>query len=554
MIDDITQVFRDLSIKGEIVDEIKGPAVTRYHVKIPAGSTLKSYTARTDDIALSLGVKSVAIAPIVGTPLLLGMDVPNPEQKVVPLTEILSSATAGEAAQTAFGLGKNMYGRIIMPDIVKMPHLLIAGTTGSGKSVCINTIICSLLLRNTPKEVRFIMIDPKMVELSGYNGIPHLIMPVITDMQLAMEALSIVVDIMEDRYVKLMETGTRNIEGYNNLDGEEKMPRIVVIIDEMADLMMTSGKEIEEYIIRIAQKARACGIHLIVATQRPERVVITGLIKANIPSRIAFMVRARVDSKIILDEEGAENLLGRGDMLYYPAGQSAPERIQGCWIADNSIAELIESLQTSRSYSIMPEHPDEIPIESNETICDTLFPKAVEAIFSVNYASALVLQRKLRIDKERAAQIINQMESMNIVGPYEGYSMPRKILISKEKWEQMRSIMCKKTAHEDNVPTPQVGTNRESVGFEDKKRPKRLLDEIPGEFTQTAEMREVIYWNGFTNKKKRPVWKMEGSSERFIIGGTNKFDLFVVIGEDEDGRLMADRYYLSDDHFNGKVK
>ncbi|MCL2249692.1 MAG: FtsK/SpoIIIE domain-containing protein [Oscillospiraceae bacterium] len=345
MIDEIIQVFKDLSIKGEIVDEIVGPAVTRYHIKIPSGSTLKSYVSKATDLALYLGAKSVTITPVVGTPLLLAMDVPNAEQETVPLPAILTSPIAKEASKTAFGLGKNMYGKIIMADIVKMPHLLIAGTTGSGKSVCLNSIIFTLLIRNTPEELQFVMIDPKMVELSGYNGIPHLIMPVVTDVRLAGAALEAVVDIMEDRYSKLMQTEARNIESYNNLNNVVKMSRLVVIVDEMADLMMTSGKDVENYIIRIAQKARACGIHLIVATQRPERAVITGLIKANIPSRIAFMVRAKADSRIILDEEGAENLLGKGDMLYYPVGQQAPERIQGCWIDDGSITSLIERLR-----------------------------------------------------------------------------------------------------------------------------------------------------------------------------------------------------------------
>lgn len=395
MKDNIIQTFRELSIKGEIADEINGPAVTRYHIKIPAGSTLKSYTAKVDDIAMTLGVKSVAIAPIVGMPLLLGMDVPNPEQETVPLPRILSSTTAGEMPKTAFGLGKNMYGKIIMPDLTKMPHLLIAGTTGSGKSVCINTIICSLLLRNSPDEVQFIMIDPKMVELSGYNGIPHLIMPVITDMRLAMESLENVVDIMEGRYAKLMATGTRNIDSYNKLEDESiaKMPRIVVIIDEMADLMMTNDKEVEDYIIRIAQKARACGIHLVVATQRPERTVITGLIKANIPSRIAFMVRAKVDSRIILDEAGAEKLLGRGDMLYLPVGQSAPERIQGCWIDDDSIEKIVEHLIISTPKSMKVEKEENIkdtPEKIRLELYDALLPTAVEIFFQI-WASILVI-------------------------------------------------------------------------------------------------------------------------------------------------------------------
>ena len=358
MIDDIVQVFSDLSIKGEIVDKIVGPAVTRYHIKIPSGSTLKSYINKAADIALSLGVKGIAIAPVVGKPLVLSMDVPNPEQETVPLAKLLTSEVAKETARTAFGLGKSLYGKMIMPDLVKMPHLLIAGTTGSGKSVCINTIIYSLLIRNTPAELQFVMIDPKMVELSGYNGVPHLLIPVVTDMRLALDSLESVVDIMEERYKKLMATGTRNIDAYNKLNNDkiEKMSRLVVIIDEMADLMMTSGKAVEDCVIRLAQKARACGIHLIVATQRPERVVITGLIKANIPSRIAFMVRAKVDSRIILDGDGAENLLGRGDMLYYPVGQSEPERIQGCWIDDDSIAKLVTILKNRYNHQNIPNN------------------------------------------------------------------------------------------------------------------------------------------------------------------------------------------------------
>ena len=429
MTNELKQVFSDLSINGEIIDKIVGPAVTRYHVKIPAGSTLKKYTARAEDIALSLGVKNVAIAPVVGTPLLLGMDVPNPEQETVSLNKVLISDIASETEKTAFGLGKNLYGKIIMPDLVKMPHLLISGTTGSGKSVCINAIIYSLIKRNTANELQFVMIDPKMVELSGYNGIPHLIMPVVTDMREAMNALEIVVKIMNDRYETLMATKNRNIEAYNSNNPEDKMSRIVVVIDEMADLMITNGKEVEEYIIRIAQKARACGIHLIVATQRPERVIITGLIKANIPSRIAFMVRAKVDSRIILDEDGAENLLGRGDMLFYPVGQSAPERIQGCWIDDDLIQELVESLQNSSNKNFVPKLFKQEPVKPPLKKYDALLPYVAELIFKMNIISENVIKRRFALGHTRMSKILDQLAELKVISYF-----PRELNITKEEW------------------------------------------------------------------------------------------------------------------------
>ncbi|NLD86975.1 MAG: DUF87 domain-containing protein, partial [Clostridiales bacterium] len=348
-------------------------------------------------------------------------------------------------------LGKDITGSSIVGDIAKMPHMLIAGTTGSGKSVCINSIIVSILYRATPKEVRFIMIDPKMVELGNYNGIPHLLVPVVTDYRKASGALNWAVVEMERRYKLMSECNVRDIASYNNVmqrNRENPIPRIVIIIDELADLMMAAAKEVEESICRIAQKARAAGMHLIIATQRPSADVLTGLMKSNIPSRIAFAVASQIESRIILDTGGADKLIGRGDMLYAPIGQGKPQRIQGCYLSDGEVKAITDAIKQNSQADYSTEIIDHIEhrasaddessgINSDEE-CDELLNDAIDVVLQTGQASSSVLQRKLKIGYARAARIIDQIEDRGIIGPLDS-SKNRQILISKQDWQEMKA-------------------------------------------------------------------------------------------------------------------
>ncbi len=412
-------------------------------------------------------------AAVEGKSSIIGIEVPNGITTSVPIREVLSSeAFRKSSSPLAFAAGKDIGGNYIVGDIAKMPHLLIAGTTGSGKSVCMNSIIVSLLLyRATPDEVRLIMIDPKMVELSIYNGIPHLLIPVVTDAKKAAGALQWAVTEMERRYQLLADYKVRDVKGYNALARRDEsmtpMPRIVVIIDELADLMLVAAKEVENSIVRIAQKARAAGMHLVIATQRPSTDVITGIMKANIPSRIAFAVSSAIDSRIILDESGAEKLVGKGDMLYAPLGAGKPIRVQGCFITDEEAEEVAEFVKNSAE----ADYSDEILREIDQNVADggsgskadpdqtalkldgdPLLPDAVEVVLDTGQASTSMLQRRLKLGYAHAARIVDELEEKGIVGPFEG-SKARQVLITREQWDTMVGLNPKAKAPEPEAET-----------------------------------------------------------------------------------------------------
>lgn len=434
----LEQTFASFGVKAKVTQAHLGPAVTKYEVMPDTGVKVSKIVGLQDDLALALAAKDIRIeAPIPGKSA-VGIEVPNGEIAMVTLREVIEANEQVKPNSKLFvSLGRDVTGQAISAELNRMPHLLVAGSTGSGKSVCINGIIVSLLMRSTPSEVRLMMIDPKMVELSVYNGIPHLLAPVVTDARKAAQALQKVVAEMERRYDLFSTSGTRNIEGYNeyilrhNIEtGEEqpKLPFIVVIVDELADLMMVASHEVEDAITRLAQMARAAGIHLIIATQRPSVDVITGIIKANIPSRIAFAVSSAVDSRTILDMGGAERLLGRGDMLYLPAGASKPVRVQGAFVSDQEVEKVIDSVveQQKAQYEVAMIPTDE-PVANELDDTDELYEEAVQLVLEMQTASVSLLQRRFRIGYSRAARIVDQMEARGVVGPSEG-SKPRQVL------------------------------------------------------------------------------------------------------------------------------
>nr|WP_325181086.1 DNA translocase FtsK [uncultured Oscillibacter sp.] len=435
-------------------DVIHGPSVTRYEFILEQGVKLSKITNLADDIALALGATGVRIAPIPDKISVVGIEVPNKQVTPVLIRDVIESRDfASHKSNVAFALGRDIGGRNVIGDIGTLPHVLIAGTTGSGKSVCTNSLIISLLYKSTPEDVRFIMVDPKMVELAPYNGIPHLLIPVVTDPKKAAGALQWAVFEMMKRYKTFSEHGVKKLEEFNRLarskEDLEPMPSVVVVLDELADLMLVAAKEVEESICRVAQMGRAAGMHLVIATQRPSADVITGLMKANIPSRIAFAVASSMESRIILDNGGAEKLVGRGDMLYAPLGAGKPTRVQGCFITpeeidrvvsfvkqtgeaqydDDVIAKIEESVQEKGT-----KKPSAEPQESEE---DELLPAAVEVILETGQASTSMLQRRLKLGYSRAARLVDQLEERGYVGPFEG-SKPRQLLITKEKWQEMK--------------------------------------------------------------------------------------------------------------------
>ncbi len=448
----LEEVLASFGVDASVIDVIKGPAVTRFEVQPATGVKVSSIVRLQDDIALNLRAKSLRIeAPIPGKAA-VGIEVSNDSVKMVTLREIIESDEFKKhKAKTAVCLGKSIAGQSIVANLKDMPHLLIAGATGSGKSVCINSIILSLLYKAEPDEVKLLMIDPKVVELSNYNGIPHLLHPVVTEPAKASATLGWAVSEMNDRYNKFAEEGVRDLESYNETvkaNGEEEkvLPQIVIIIDELAELIMTAQNSVEDSICRLAQKARAAGMYLIVATQRPSVDVITGVIKANIPSRIAFMVSSHVDSKTILDMTGAEHLLGKGDMLYSPQGISKPIRVQGCFVSDGEVNAVINYLKENAA---APEYdPDVIDVvqrvgsgsasqEGPESDVDELLTDAIETVVRAEKASVSMLQRRFRIGYNRAARLIDQMEERGIVGPADG-SNPRKVNMTPEQFEELQ--------------------------------------------------------------------------------------------------------------------
>lgn len=439
--------LESFGIRAKVLDVVRGPAVTRYEIQPDIGVRVSKIVSLTDDIALALAAKDIRMeAPIPGKSA-IGIEVPNSEVSMVTLREVMElDAFQNTPSKLTVALGKDISGTPIVGNLARMPHLLVAGATGSGKSVCINGIITSILFKARPNEVKFLMIDPKMVELNVYNGIPHLLAPVVTDPRRASLALKKVVVEMEKRYELFSKSGTRNIEGYNTLISDPNyspptspLPFIVVIVDELADLMMVAAGDVEDSICRLAQMARAAGIHLIIATQRPSVDVITGVIKANIPSRIAFGVSSQVDSRTILDMVGAEKLLGRGDMLYLPVGASKPIRVQGAFLSDQEVEKVVHYVQNQEKAEYQEELVPQIEEQPDnvDSFEDELYDQAVQIVLEAKQASVSLLQRRMRIGYTRAARLIDSMEAKGIVGPYEG-SKPREVLLSLEQYQMNR--------------------------------------------------------------------------------------------------------------------
>ena len=433
----LEQTLRDFGVEASINQVTVGPTITRYEIQPRPGVKVSKIVNLTDDIALSLAAKSIRMeAPIPGKNA-IGIEVPNEESQMVGIREIIESKEFnGYPSKLAMGLGKDVAGRIIIGDIAKMPHLLIAGSTGSGKSVCVNTLITSLVYKAKPDEVKLILIDPKVVELSNYNGIPHLLIPVVTDPKKAANALTWAVTEMNRRYKLFAETQVKDIKSYNEKT-DNPLPRIVIIIDELADLMMVSANDVEDCIHRLAQMARAAGMHLIVATQRPSVDVITGVIKANIPSRIAFAVSSQTDSRTIIDMGGAEKLLGKGDMLFYPLGAAKPVRLQGAFISEAESDKIIEHIKNEvGEHTYADDIEEKISNVNTDEVssADELLVECIEFVVANGQASASMLQRKFKIGFNRAARLIDDMQERGIVGPSEG-SKPRGVLISKQDLE-----------------------------------------------------------------------------------------------------------------------
>lgn len=439
----LAKTLENFKVKAKIVNACHGPAVTRYELEPAPGVKVSKITNLADDLALALAAFSVRIEPIPGKAA-IGVEVPNKELEGVQLCEVLENESFSQArSKLTVGLGIDIGGQEILADLAQMPHLLVAGATGSGKSVCINTIITSILFKARPDEVKFILIDPKMVELSNYNGIPHLMVPVVTDAKKAASVLNWAVQEMEKRYSLFASSRVRDMERFNNLENEEKMPAIVIIIDELADLMMVAPHDVEDAICRLAQKARAAGIHLVLATQRPSVDVITGIIKANIPSRISFAVSSQIDSRTILDMGGAEKLLGKGDMLFYPVGSSKPRRVQGAFVSDNEVSCLLDYIKAQgqemrANEEIISFTENDLAAErdskkKNQPEKDELLADAVKMVLSTGQASSSSIQRRFRIGYTRAARLIDTMEELQIVGPSSGTSKPREILMTTEQ-------------------------------------------------------------------------------------------------------------------------
>ncbi len=449
----LEETLRSFNVDASVVQVTQGPTVTRYEIQPAVGVKVAKVVNLADDIALNLRARSIRIeAPIPGKAA-IGIEIENEGFSPVNLREIIDSPAFKEAkSKITFAVGKNISGNVIVGDLKAMPHLLIAGSTGSGKSVCINSIITSLLYKATPDEVKMIIIDPKVVELSNYNGIPHLLIPVVTDPTKAAAALNWAVAEMEERYNKFHTEGAKDLETYNDIvrlsnEEEKVIPQIVIVIDELADLMMAASSQVQDSICRIAQKARAAGMHLIVATQRPSVDVLTGVIKANIPSRIAFAVSSHVDSQTILDEKGAEKLLGKGDMLFRPMGQGEPTRIQGCFVSDREVNSVIDYVKSQSVANADDSKQKEIlariersdvngngASDGNSADTDELLMDAMELVIDSGQASVSMLQRRFRIGYNRAARIVDIMEEMGVVGPQDG-SRPRQVLMTREEFE-----------------------------------------------------------------------------------------------------------------------
>lgn len=455
----LVKTLNDFGVSTKVIDVSRGPAVTRYELEPSAGVKLSRITGLADDIALRLATTGVRIEAPIPNKAAVGIEVPNQHRATVCLRELIDSPEFAMAkSKLTVALGRDIAGKIVLADLAKMPHLLIAGTTGSGKSVCTNTMIQSVLFRASPEEVRLLLIDPKQVEFGIYNGIPHLLVPVVTDPRKAAGALGWAVTEMLARYKAFADNNVRDLKAYNELakksDTLQPKPQILIVIDELSDLMMAASNEVEDSIVRLAQMARAAGMHLVIATQRPSVDVITGLIKANIPSRLALTVASSVDSRTILDASGADKLLGNGDMLFMPIGLSKPMRVQGAYVSDPEVEAVVEFLKSTEESE--HEYDDEVIQEierqasaagksaahggddEEESESDEMLPQAVEVVLDAGMASTSLLQRKLRLGYARAGRLIDEMERRGIVGPHEG-SKPRKVIITRSQWLEMNA-------------------------------------------------------------------------------------------------------------------
>ena len=450
----LQKTLYSFGVSAKVQDVSVGPTITRYELKPAEGTRVSKIANLADDIALNLAAETIRIeAPIPGKQA-VGIEVPNETKEAVHLREVIDSDEfSNNKSKLSIALGKDVAGKTVVADIAKMPHVLIAGSTGSGKSVCINTIITSIVYNAKPSEVKLVMVDPKVVELSVYNGIPHLLIPVVTDPKKAAGALAWAVIEMDERYNKFAQKGVRDLKVYNKAIEKEnengKLPQIVIIIDELADLMMVAAKEVEEAICRLAQKARAAGMHLVIATQRPSVDVITGLIKANVPSRISFAVSSQVDSRTILDCAGAEKLLGKGDMLFYPVGATKPQRIQGAFVSDDEVEKIVDFIKSNAGEVVYNSDIIETIENSNKSdkemlegdgvddTCDPLLNEAIETVVETGQASTSFIQRRFKVGYARAGRIIDQMEERGIISGYQG-SKPREVLMSKERWEELK--------------------------------------------------------------------------------------------------------------------
>ena len=481
----LQKTLYSFGVSAKVENVSVGPAITRYELKPAEGVRVSKIAKLSDDIALNLAAESIRIeAPIPGKQA-VGIEIPNKEKEVVHLREIIESVKFQDApSNLSMALGKDIAGEPVIADIAKMPHVLIAGSTGSGKSVCINTLIASILYKSKPSDVKLLMVDPKVVELSVYNGIPHLLIPVVTDAKKAAGALAWAVQEMENRYQLFAQKNVRDLKGYNAVVEREKeerqgrrdeqaeleekydqgkLPQIVIIIDELADLMMVAAKDVEDAICRLAQKARAAGMHLVIATQRPSVDVITGIIKANVPSRIAFAVSSQIDSRTILDMAGAEKLLGKGDMLFYPIGASKPVRVQGSFVDDKEVEKIVSFIkkdgeQSEYSKKILEQiensaksdkERDEDLMNGDDDETDPLLTEAIEYALEVGQASVSMFQRKFKIGYSRAGRLIDSMHERGIISGFEG-SKPRKLLMTKERWAELNMMQPPADSFDDD--------------------------------------------------------------------------------------------------------
>ena len=462
----LQKTLHSFGVSAKVENVSVGPAITRYELKPAEGVRVNKIANLADDIALNLAAESIRIeAPIPGKQA-VGIEVPNKEKEIVQLRDIIDSDRFRDSkSKLAFALGKDVAGEEVVADIAKMPHMLIAGSTGSGKSVCINTLITSIIYKAKPSEVKLVMVDPKVVELSVYNGIPHLLIPVVTDPKKAAGALAWAVQEMVNRYSLFASKGVRDIKGYNEAVEEEgeggKLPQIVIIIDELADLMMVAAKDVEDAICRLAQMARAAGMHLVIATQRPSVDVITGLIKANVPSRIAFAVSSGVDSRTILDSVGAENLLGKGDMLFSPVGSNKPTRVQGAFVSDKEVEKIVDFLKSNGEVKYNEDILESIENanktdkeieEDSDDDTDPFLMEAIETVVETGQASTSFIQRRFKVGYARAGRIMDQMEQRGIISGSQG-SKPREVLMSKERWAELKMMPQGPTGQPDAEQT-----------------------------------------------------------------------------------------------------